>query len=149
MTIEVGQAIGELDTPQLLIDLDIVDANLQLMQTAANRRSVDLRVHFKSLKCAGLAKYLASRGVDKFLCAKLCEAEALAEAGFKDISIANQIVGSKKLARLAELAGRAKVSVCVDDAENVSQLSQAAQSAGTNIGVLVEVDIGMSRCGPI
>jgi len=64
-----------------------------------------------------------------------------------DIFIANQIIGCRKLRRLADLAQRAQVSVCVDDAGNLEELSGAAVAVGVNIGVLVEVDIGMGRCG--
>jgi D-serine deaminase-like pyridoxal phosphate-dependent protein len=108
---------------------------------------VDLRVHFKSLKCGSLARYLAGRGVSRFLCAKLNEAEVLADAGIGDIFVANQIVGAVKLARLAHLAGRARVRVCADDADNVAEMSRAARAAGVTLGVLVEVDVGMNRCG--
>src|SRR5947208_8712036 len=142
-----GQPVETLETPQLLLDLDVVDANLRRMLDAFQGRPVEVRVHFKSLKCASLARYLAARGVRGFLCAKLNEAEVLADAGMTDLFVANQIVGSVKLRRLAELAGRAKVRVCVDDADNVDQMSQAARAAGSEIGVLVEVDIGMNRCG--
>jgi D-serine deaminase-like pyridoxal phosphate-dependent protein len=85
--------------------------------------------------------------VTRFLCAKLNEAEAMADAGLTDLFIANQIVGPIKLRRLADLAGRARVCVCVDDADNVTQLSRIAVEHGVTIGVLVEVDIGMARCG--
>lgn len=146
-TIEIGQRIEELDTPQLLLDLDVIDRNLSYLQTACEKRNVHLRVHFKSLKCGGLAKYLAGHGVRSFLCAKLNEAEVLIDAGQTDVMVANQVVGAKKLARLAELAGRARLSVCVDDAENIRRLDEAARAAGTTIGALVEVDVGMSRCG--
>jgi D-serine deaminase-like pyridoxal phosphate-dependent protein len=104
-------------------------------------------VHFKSLKCAGLARYIAERGGDGFLCAKLCEAEVLADAGLTDIFIANQIVGPIKLKRLAELARRAALRVCVDDPRNVEEMGEAVRKAGATIGVLIEVDIGMQRCG--
>ncbi|MFN4261302.1 MAG: DSD1 family PLP-dependent enzyme [Gemmataceae bacterium] len=143
----IGQPVDALDTPQLLLDLDIVDANLRRMFSACRERGVATRVHFKSLKCAGLARYIAERGANGFLCAKLNEAEVLAEAGLGDIFIANQIVGSAKLRRLVELARRADVRVCVDDADNIRDMAQAAQAAGVTLGVLVEVDIGMNRCG--
>lgn len=142
-----GQSLDQLDTPQLLVDLDIVDTNLQRLFTAARGRGVKVRVHFKSLKCAGLAQYIAERGADGFLCAKLCEAEVLADAGLTDILVANQIIGPIKLRRLAELARRAQVRVCVDDSRNIQEMSRAAQAAGATIGVLIEVDIGMNRCG--
>jgi D-serine deaminase-like pyridoxal phosphate-dependent protein len=142
-----GQPFHSLDTPQLLLDLDVLEANLTRMQAACSARGVDLRAHFKSLKCAGLARHLAALGVTRFLCAKLNEAEILAGAGLTDLFVANQIVGPTKVRRLAELAGRAQVRVCVDDADNVASLGEAAHSAGTRLEVLVEVDTGMARCG--
>src|SRR5260370_14188356 len=143
----LSESLAELDSPQLLIDLDVVDANVSRMLGAFRERPVGVRVHFKSLKCARLARYLADRGAKSFLCAKLSEAEVLADAGVTDLFIANQIVGPRKLHRLAELARGASVSVCVDDAGNVEELSRVAVAAGVNIGVLVEVDIGMGRRG--
>lgn len=144
---EPGQTLAELDSPLLLLDLDVVDANLRRMLDALRQRPVNVRVHFKSLKCAGLARYLASRGVRNFLCAKLNEAEVLADAGLTDLFVANQIVGPLKLRRLAQLACRCQLRVCVDDAGNVDELARAAVEAGVTLGVLVEVDIGMNRCG--
>src|SRR4051794_5718837 len=104
-----GRSIETLESPQLLIDLDVVDANLGRMFAAFRDRPVNVRVHFKSLKCSGLARYIAAAGATGFLCAKLNEAEVLADAGLTDIFIANQIVGQAKLVRLAQLARRARV----------------------------------------
>jgi D-serine deaminase-like pyridoxal phosphate-dependent protein len=143
----MATSLDTLDSPHALIDLDIVDANLGRMFATLHARRVAVRVHFKSLKCGGLARYIAAAGADGFLCAKLCEAEVLADAGLTDLFIANQIVGPRKLERLVQLARRAKVRVCVDDAGNVAEMSQAAQRAGVTLGVLVEVDVGMKRCG--
>jgi D-serine deaminase-like pyridoxal phosphate-dependent protein len=142
-----GQNLEALDSPQLLIDLDVLDGNLERMLAAFRGRPVVVRVHFKSLKCGGLARYLAARGVRGFLCAKLNEAEVLADAGLTDIFIANQIIGAGKLRRLADLAARARIRVCVDDPDNVAQMSRAAAERSVTIEVLVEVDIGMGRCG--
>src|SRR5262245_15573633 len=143
----IGQSLDALDTPALLLDLDIIDANLQRLRQAGRERGVNVRVHFKSLKCGGLAKYIASKGLPTFLCAKLNEAELLADAGIADILIANQVVGQHKMRRLADLAKRVTLRVCVDHPDNVDQLSRAMQDSGANLGVLVEVDIGMARCG--
>jgi D-serine deaminase-like pyridoxal phosphate-dependent protein len=143
----LGQAVSTLDTPALLIDLDVVDRNLSVMRAAVGGRGVQVRTHFKSLKCGGLAQYLAERGLDRFMAAKLCEAEVLADAGIRDIVIGNQIVGATKLRRLTELAERASIAVCVDSAGNVAELSVAACDARALIGVLVEVDVGQGRCG--
>ncbi len=147
MTTPIGQPLGALDSPALLIDLDVVDANLRRMFDAFRGTPVGVRVHFKSLKCAGLARYIAERGGRAFLCAKLNEAEVLADAGLTDLLIANEVVGPVKLRRLADLARRANVRVCVDDAGNIEEMARAARAAGVTIGVLVEVDIGMGRCG--
>ena len=143
----IGQPLAALDTPALLLDLDRLDANLAHLQAACLVAGKDLRVHFKSLKCGSLAKYLTARGVRAFLCAKLNEAETLIGAGIRDVYLANQIVGSMKLARLALLAKVAAIRVCVDDADNVRAMAAAAREAGVTLGVLVEVDIGMNRCG--
>ena len=143
----IGQPLDALDTPQLLLDLDVIDGNLLRLFEEGKRRHIDVRVHFKSLKCAGLAKYIAARGGSRFLCAKLNEAEVLADAGLHDILIANEIVSPLKFPRLANLARRVRLRVCVDDADNVRALGQAMQQAGASLGILVEVDVGMNRCG--
>lgn len=143
----LGQSIDALDTPQLLLDLDVIDANLKRMFDAGRERGVNVRTHFKSLKCGGLAKYIQERGGATFLAAKLNEAEVLADAGIRDILIANQVVGAQKMQRLAALAKRVQLRVCVDDAGNIEQLSKAMQANNATLGVLVEVDIGMARCG--
>lgn len=147
MSCMTGQSVDLLESPQLLIDLDVVDANVRRMLAAFRERPVNVRTHFKSLKCAGLARYLSDQGIKNFLCAKLNEAEVLVDAGLTDVFIANQVVGGLKLYRLANLALRAQVRVCVDDAGNVAQMSEAASAVGSTLGVLVEVDIGMKRCG--
>ncbi len=143
----IGQPLDALDTPQLLLDLDLIDANLKRMFDAGKQRGVNVRTHFKSLKCGGLAQYIKARGGPTFLCAKLNEAEVLADAGIVDILIANQIVGPHKMQRLANLAKRVTLRLCVDSTDNVDQLSKAMQAAGTTLGVLIEIDIGMARCG--
>jgi D-serine deaminase-like pyridoxal phosphate-dependent protein len=147
MSTLIGEPLDALDTPVLLLDLDVIDANLQRMFDAGKARGVNVRTHFKSLKCGGLAKYIQARGGNTFLCAKLNEAEVLADAGITDILIANQVVSPLKMQRLANLAKRVKLSVCVDHADNIDQLSRAMQAGGATLGVLVEIDIGMARCG--
>src|SRR6516165_7665355 len=99
MTSLIGQSLDVLDSPQLVIDLNVVDANWQRMKSSLRDGPVNLRVHFKSLKCAGLARSLTALGAQGFLCAKLNEAEVLIAAGLTNILIANQIVGPIKLLR--------------------------------------------------
>src|SRR5690606_34080601 len=130
MTNPAGRPLADLDTPQLLLDLDVLDANFAYLQTACERAGKALRVHFKSLKCGSLAPHLMARGVCAFLAAKLNEAEVLVEAGVADVLIANQVMGAAKLARLANLARRAKLAVCVDDADHVAELGAAMRAGG-------------------
>jgi D-serine deaminase-like pyridoxal phosphate-dependent protein len=143
----LGQDVSALETPAALIHLEGVDQNLAAMRGQIGASRVQVRTHFKSLKCGGLAAYLAEHGFDKFMAAKLCEAETLADAGIRDIVIANQIIGESKIRRLVELAERCQLAVCVDSTENVRALSEAACRATTPLGILVEVDVGQGRCG--
>ena len=101
----------------------------------------------RSHKCTQIARLQVDAGAVGITCAKLGEAEVLADAGIEDILIANQIVGRTKMLRLMDLARCAWPMVAVDSQDNVKMLSEAASSAGIRLRVLVEVDIGMHRCG--
>lgn len=144
----IGCAIEDLDTPALLLDGPASQRNLRHMADFFRDRNTQLRPHFKNHKCPELARRQQEAGsLVGFTCAKLGEAEVLADHGFRDILIANQVVGRRKLARLTALAGRARVMVAVDDFEQAATISEATTAAGVTIGVLIEVDIGMGRCG--
>lgn len=148
LTRAVGMPIEELDTPALLLDVVASDRNIKRMASYFGDKKCKLRPHFKNHKCTTLARrQLVAGSAVGLTCAKLGEAEILAGHGFDDILIANQVVGAGKLQRLAELAGRAKVAVAVDHATQAQAISQAAASRGVTVGILVEVDIGMGRCG--
>jgi len=137
--------LAEVDTPALLLDLDAFERNVATMAEAA--RWLRLRPHAKSHKCPEIAKRQIAAGAVGVCCQKVSEAEALVAGGVGDVLIANEVVGRAKLARLAELAKRAHVSVCVDDASIAGELDDAARAAGVRLDVLVEVDVGASRCG--
>ena len=137
------------DTPALLLDASALKANLERMAAFFARRHCKLRPHFKSHKCTAIAKLQMQAGAVGITCAKLGEAEVVADAGIRNILIANQIVGPLKIRRLVELCRRADPMVAVDSAENVRMLSEHASAAGVKIGVLVEVDVGMGRCGVV
>jgi len=139
--------LGDLDTPALLLELGALESNLERMAAFFTNRPCRLRPHFKSHKCTRIARKQMAAGASGITCAKLGEAEVVAEAGIQDILIANQIVGRRKIDRLIALAKRARPMVAADSAENVRMLSAAAAAAGVTLGVLVEVDIGMNRCG--
>jgi len=143
----IGRPVTDADTPALLVDYDALKANIGLMASFFADRPCSLRPHFKSHKCTHIARMQMEAGAVGITCAKLGEAEVLADAGITDILIANQIVGGTKMARLVELAKRANPIVAVDCPENVRELSNAAATAGVTIRVLAEIDIGMNRCG--
>ena len=128
-------SVFELDSPQLIIDLDILDKNLGTMVNGLNGKN--LRIHFKSLKCGGLVKYLMGKGHNSFLCAKLNEAEVLADIGVKNILIANQIVGDLKIARVDSLKTKANVKICIDCEEHLFALSNFAQKFNTSFDVSI------------
>jgi D-serine deaminase-like pyridoxal phosphate-dependent protein len=144
----VGIHKSEIDTPALLLDLPSMEQNLQRMAAFTAAKGINLRPHVKTYKATPeLAHLQLQAGAIGLTCAKLSEAEVLAAAGVKDILIANQIVGPKKLKRLAKLATTCEIKVAVDNPENVEALSQIACANGVVLGVLVEVNIGHNRCG--
>ena len=144
---EVGAPKSEIDTPALLINYEALDRNISRMAGYFKRGDVKLRPHSKTHKNVQIARKQIAAGAVGITCAKLGEAEALADGGIDDILIANQIVGPIKIARLVQLAQRIRVAVAVDDPVNVRALSQAASAAGLTIHCLVEVNVGMNRCG--
>jgi D-serine deaminase-like pyridoxal phosphate-dependent protein len=140
-------ALADVDTPALLVDLDAFESNLELMSTAAEEAGVRLRPHAKTHKCAVIAQLQIAGGAVGVCCQKVSEAETLVDHGIRDILISNEVVGSRKLDRLAVLATRARLAVCVDDLKVIDALAEAARRVGAMIEVLVEVDVGGDRCG--
>lgn len=139
--------VEELNTPALILDMDRFRENGQRMQRLMEGSRAHLRPHFKSHKCSRIAKLQMEEGAKGITCAKLAEAEVLVEAGIPDILIANQVVQPAKIAQLAYLARRTRITVCVDDPVNIQGLERAAQLAGSRLYVYVELDVGMQRCG--
>lgn len=136
-----------IDTPSLLLDASALRSNLQRMAEFFSKRHCKVRPHFKSHKCTTIALMQMKGGAIGITCAKLGEAEVVADAGIRDILIANQIVGPLKIRRLMELCQRSDPMVLADSADNVKMLSEHAAAAGVCLRVLVEVDVGMGRCG--
>lgn len=143
----IGRPLDELETPALLLDRAASDRNLSRMAGFFRGRSAQLRPHFKNHKCVTLARRQLAAGAVGMTCARLGEAEILVEHGFPDVLIANQVVGERRLSRLAQLARRARVTVAIDHPQHARMISQAAVAAGSVVHVLIEVDIGMGRCG--
>lgn len=143
----IGRHKTELDTPALLIDLDKMENNIQKMSEYFTTVNADLRPHLKTHKTPIIAQKQIAAGAIGITCAKLGEAETVIHAGIRDVLIANQIIGAHKIARLINLAKHAEIMVAVDNPENVEAIATAASAKGVTIRILVEVNIGMDRCG--
>ncbi len=143
----VGQPLTEIDTPTLLLDRAASDRNLARLAEFFRERPAQLRPHFKNHKCVTLAQRQLAAGAVGMTCAKLSEAEILVEHGIENVLIANQVVGAPKVTRLARLAGQGRITVAVDHIEQAVAISNAATAAGSVVHLLIEVDIGMGRCG--
>ena len=142
-----GMGLDAIDTPALVVDLDAFERNLVRMAEAVAAAGVRLRPHAKTHKSPLIARRQIALGAVGACCQKVSEAEILVDGGVDDVLVSNQVVGAVKLARLAALARRATVAVCVDDAGNARDISAAAMRLGAEIGVLVEIDVGAGRCG--
>ena len=144
----IGMDEADIQTPCLIIDLDAFEENVATMRDRCSELDIKLRAHGKMHKSADVARYQIEHGGAVGVCAqKVAEAEAFVRSGIEDVLVTNQVRDPFKIDRLARLAGQAKVSVCVDDLDNIADLSAAAQKHGTTIGVIVEIDCGAGRCG--
>jgi D-serine deaminase-like pyridoxal phosphate-dependent protein len=143
----IGLPVDELETPILCLDAAALERNIARMAAFFQGRPAKLRPHSKTHKCPTIAWMQLRAGAIGITCAKLGEAEVMARAGIRDILIANQIVGADKIARLVSLAAYTNIIVAVDDPGNAAAISVAAQAKGVCVNVLVEVNVGMNRCG--
>jgi len=106
-----------------------------------------LRPHAKTHKCPTIALKQIAAGAVGQCCQKVGEAEALVRGGVRDVYVSNEVVGMPKLHRLAALAADAAIALCFDAKEQVDAASRAARERGVTLGALVEIDVGMQRCG--
>ena len=145
---EIGMAVEDIATPALLIDLDAFEKNVKVMADFIRANGVRHRAHAKTHKSIDIALYQMDQGgACGICCQKVSEAEALVAAGITDVLVSNQVVNHRQIDRLATMARRARVIVCVDDAANVDELSAAAVKNEVQIECLVEIDCGGGRCG--
>jgi D-serine deaminase-like pyridoxal phosphate-dependent protein len=139
--------IEEIDTPALLVDLDSMESNLRQMAEFFRNRPCKVRPHFKNHKSPQLAQKQLENGAIGITCATLREAEILVDNGFKDILIANQIVGESKLVQLAELLHHSSVILAIDNDAVIRDMARIQRSSKTRFEVVVDVNIGLNRCG--
>ena len=139
--------LAQVKTPALLVDLDAMEANLRDMANFFAERPCKLRPHFKNHKTPMFAWKQMRAGAIGMTCATVREAEILVEHGIDSILIANEISGQEKPERLAELARSASVMVGVDNIHSVRDLAVAQRNRKSQIEVVVDINIGLNRCG--
>ena len=144
----IGATVGELDTPALLVDAVALEANIAAMAKLCAGKAARLRPHAKTHKSPIIAAMQLDAGAAGICCAKLSEAEAIANDGrITDIMVTTPLVGRSKLKQLARLSRVAKVAVLADDETAIAALAELAAAEDRKIDVLIEVDVGQNRCG--
>lgn len=145
----VGTPVEELDTPALVLDLEQLHKNIAKVHSFFQGQTAKIRPHIESHRCPTIAhQQLAAGGtVGGISVTTVGEAEVFAQAGIADISVANEVVTPQKISRLCALAHQTKITVAVDNADNVKALSEAAQAAGVTINVVVDIHTRLERCG--
>src|SRR6201986_3685999 len=144
----IGQPRAELVTPALVLDIDAAQRNIDHM--ASELKSIGgatIRPHYKTHKSPDLARRQLQAGAGGLSMATVWEAAVLAAAGMDDLFVVNTVAHPAKLRTLAELARDHRILVAVDEAANAAAQSAAAVAAGSTLGIMVEVDTGMNRCG--
>src|SRR5947207_2915577 len=137
----------EIDTPALVVDLDIFERNIQRVAGYARENSLRLRPHTKTHKSVRVGKRQLETGAVGLTVAKVSEAEVMLGAEPADLLVAYPIIGHTKMGRLMEVARRTHVTVALDSVFAARQLSEAARAAKVEIGVLAEMEAGLGRVG--
>jgi D-serine deaminase-like pyridoxal phosphate-dependent protein len=153
-------SLESVDTPALLVDLDIFEQNIKACFAALKGKSVSIRPHLKTGKSSIIAHKLLESGAVGICVAKLGEAEVMAAAGIEDILITTELVGALKLERLVELLknhllipkrtfgrDRASIKLVLDNLEAATALNAKLELTGLNVEVLLDVNVGQNRCG--
>jgi 3-hydroxy-D-aspartate aldolase len=145
---EIGMRLEDVSTPALIVDLDAFERNVRKMGEFARAMGVRHRAHAKTHKSVDIARVqIDLGGACGICCQKVSEAEAMVAGGIDDVLVSNQVIDPGKIDRLARLATKARILVCVDDLGNVDDLSAAAVRHDATLECLVEIDVGAGRCG--
>src|SRR5580700_9506128 len=144
----IGQRRDELITPALVLDIDAAQRNIDHRASELKQMgAATIRPHYKTHKSPDLARRQLQAGAGGLSMATVWEAAILAAAGMDDLFVVNTVAHPAKLRVLAELARDHRVLVAVDEAANAAAHSAAAVAAGSTLGIMIEVDTGMDRCG--
>jgi D-serine deaminase-like pyridoxal phosphate-dependent protein len=139
--------ISEIDTPALIVDLDVMEQNLRRVADYTQNQGLRLRPHTKTHKSPRIGRRQLDLGAAGLTVAKVGEAEVMLGAAPQDMLVAYPVLGRSKLERLMAVARKTHVTMALDSLVIARQLSDAAQAAGVNIGVLAETDVGLGRVG--
>lgn len=142
------RTVADIPTPCLLLDVAAMQRNIKRMADFFADGECKVRPHFKAHKTPEIAKrQLAGGSCTGLTCATVGEAELVADF-CDDILIANQVIGRDKTDRVAAIAKRGvDIKIAIDSTEGLEMIAASAQSAGAEVGVLVDVNVGMPRCG--
>jgi D-serine deaminase-like pyridoxal phosphate-dependent protein len=143
----IGRHRSELVTPALILELPAARRNIATMARAIADMPAELRPHIKVHKSPELARLQVEAGAIGLSIATVWEAVVLARFGLDHLFVVNTVAGAEKMRVLAMVATERDVMVAIDDADNAADLGSAARAAGSELGVLIEVDTGMDRCG--
>jgi D-serine deaminase-like pyridoxal phosphate-dependent protein len=143
----IGRDVRELPTPMLLLDLPAARRNIERMAAGIAERQSAIRPHIKAHKSPDLSRLQIEGGAIGLSVATVWEAVVMAAAGIDDLFVVNTVAGEAKLRALAALARERRVLVAMDEVGDAEAVAAAASAAGSEIGVLVEVDTGMDRAG--
>ncbi|KAL2883844.1 hypothetical protein SGCOL_000477 [Colletotrichum sp. CLE4] len=149
-TVNVGDGLDSLDTPSMIVDLDLMEANIKKLFDSLLPTGVNIRPHLKTTKSAVLAGKLAAAGAKGCCVAKVSEAEAITAAGFDDILITCEIIGAQKVKRLVELFKKnKKIRIVIDSEFGATAINDALDGAGVDepITTLIDLDVGLHRTG--
>ena len=137
----------DLDTPTLLVDLDVLDRNILEYAAVARNHGVNIRPHAKTSKMPEIVQRQIDAGAIGICVATLHEASTFIKEGLTDLLIPYPIVGKDKLRQLVQLMGKANIAVNVDNLEVAEGLGRAVHKAGKQLSVLVKVNLGFNRFG--
>ena len=144
-----GTPTQELDTPCLVLDLDALDSNMDVIADYYRDKPSKLRGHSKNHKTPAIALRQIRRGgtIGGVCSAKVAEAEVMVHGGVPSVFITSEVVGNLKIRRLCSLAGQAEVMVACDSPDNARALSKESAAQGVDLGVVIELETGLKRCG--
>ena len=148
--IRVGMPESELETPVLVVDIDAMERNLAKMMETLSGSGVRLRPHLKTAKSPALAWKMIDAGAVGVCCAKISEAEVMANAGIPDILLTSEVAGIGKFERIVALARRVEGFKAVVDSEHaVEGIAAIAADLGATVNLLIEIDVNTGRSGVV